>query len=181
MSTEHEVILRKAAQIRLLILDIDGVLTDGRLYFGNSGDEYKAFHIRDGLGIRMLQNNKIEVAVISGRRSAAAERRLQDLDVHHVYLGVTDKLAVFRELLAELALAPSEAAFVGDDLVDLPVLERVGLAIAVRDADAFVRRQVHWQTSHPGGHGAVREVCELLLAARGLLDAERAKYLTASG
>ena len=180
MSTQREAVLQKAARIRLLILDIDGVLTDGRLYFGNSGDEYKAFHIRDGHGIKMVQNNKIEVAVISGRRSAAAERRLQDLGVRHVYLGVTDKLAVFLELLSELALAPVEAAFVGDDLVDLPVLGRVGLAIAVRDADAFVRGHVHWQTSYPGGHGAVREVCELLLAAHGLLDAERAKYLTVS-
>ena len=181
MSSEPKAILEKAAQIQLLVLDVDGVLTDGRLYFGNSGDEYKAFHIRDGLGIKMLQNNKIEVAIISGRRSAAVERRLKDLDVRHVYLGVTDKLAVFQELLVELAVATSQAAFVGDDLVDLPVLQQVGLAITVADADVFVRRHVHWQTSCSGGHGAVREVCELLLTARGLLNAERAKYLTVSG
>ena len=170
-------ILRKAAQVRLVIFDVDGVLTDGRLYFGNDGNEFKAFHIRDGHGMKMLQANGVDLAVISGRHAAATERRMNDLGIRYVYLGVQDKLVAFRELLTRLELEPERVAYVGDDVIDLPVMRRVGLAIAVGDADPFVRRHAHWQTPSRGGRGAVRDVCELILEARGQLEEERTKYL----
>lgn len=170
-------VLHRAAQVRLLICDVDGVLTDGRLYFGADGQELKAFHIRDGLGIKMLERAGVAVAIITGRRSAAVERRMRELGIVHVYQGVDDKLAVFADLLARLHLEARQIAYVGDDLVDLPVMRRVGLAVAVRDADSFLRRHAHWQTPSPGGQGAARDVCELILEAQGLLDAERARYL----
>lgn len=167
----------KAAQIQLVIFDVDGVLTDGRLYLGNDGNEYKAFHIRDGHGIKMLLDAGVEVAIISGRRAASVERRMTDLGIRHAYLGVQDKLAAFDSLLVRLGLTAEQVAFVGDDLIDLPVMARVGLAIAVRDADPFVRQHAHWQTPSRGGRGAARDVCELLLEARGQLAAARSCYL----
>jgi 3-deoxy-D-manno-octulosonate 8-phosphate phosphatase (KDO 8-P phosphatase) len=167
----------KAAQIQLVIFDVDGVLTDGRLYLGNDGNEYKAFHIRDGHGIKMLLDAGVEVAIISGRRAASVERRMTDLGIRHAYLGVQDKLAAFDSLLVRLGLTAEQVAFVGDDLIDLPVMARVGLAIAVRDADPFVRQHAHWQTPSRGGRGAARDVCELLLEARGQLAAARSRYL----
>ncbi|MDX1655028.1 MAG: 3-deoxy-manno-octulosonate-8-phosphatase KdsC [Candidatus Competibacteraceae bacterium] len=170
-------IRQRAARIRLLVLDVDGVLTDGRLYFGNNGEELKAFHIRDGHGIKMLQRHGVEVAVISGRHAPATQRRMSDLGVGHILLGVDNKAAALQALLQQLDLTPEEAAFVGDDLIDLPALIRVGLAVAVADADAFVALHAHWRTHSRGGHGAVREVCELILEARGLLDQERTRYL----
>lgn len=170
-------VLSKAARIQLVIFDVDGVLTDGRLYLGNDGNEYKAFHIRDGHGIKMLLEAGLEVAVISGRRAASVERRMADLGIRHAWLGVQDKRAAFDSLLAQLGLTAEQTAFVGDDLIDLPVMTRVGLAIAVRDADPFVQRHAHWQTPSRGGRGAAREVCELLLEARGQLAALRDRYL----
>jgi 3-deoxy-D-manno-octulosonate 8-phosphate phosphatase (KDO 8-P phosphatase) len=167
----------KAAQIQLVIFDVDGVLTDGRLYLGNDGNEYKAFHIRDGHGIKMLLDAGVEVAIISGRCAASVERRMTDLGIRHAYLGVQDKLAAFDSLLVRLGLTAEQVAFVGDDLIDLPVMARVGLAIAVRDADPFVRQHAHWQTPSRGGRGAARDVCELLLEARGQLAAARSRYL----
>lgn len=170
-------ILERAARVRLVVFDVDGVLTDGRLYFGNDGNEYKTFHIRDGHGIKMLQANGVEIAIISGRRAMSTERRMADLGVDHVYLGVQDKLAAFQALLDDLGLAAGQVAYVGDDLVDLAVMRRVGLAVAVADADPFVARYAHWQTPSRGGRGAAREVCELLLKAQGRLDDERTRYL----
>jgi 3-deoxy-D-manno-octulosonate 8-phosphate phosphatase (KDO 8-P phosphatase) len=170
-------ILHKAARIRLVVFDVDGVLTDGRLYFADDGNELKAFHSRDGHGMKMLQNQGIEIAVISGRHSAAVERRMSDLGIPHVYLGIQDKLAAFQELLERRNLNANQVAYVGDDVIDLPVMSRVGLAIAVQDADPFVKRHAHWQTPSCGGQGAVREVCELLLEAHGRLDRERAKFV----
>ena len=170
-------VLSKAARIQLVIFDVDGVLTDGRLYLGNDGNEYKAFHIRDGHGIKMLLEAGLEVAVISGRRAASVERRMADLGIRHAWLGVQDKRAAFDSLLAQLGLTAEQTAFVGDDLIDLPVMTRAGLAIAVRDADPFVQRHAHWQTPSRGGRGAAREVCELLLEARGQLAALRDRYL----
>ncbi len=166
----------KAARIELVIFDVDGVLTDGRLYLGNDGNEYKAFHIRDGYGIKMLLETGVDVAIISGRHAASVERRMMDLGIRHVALGVQDKLAAFNSLLARLDLTADQVAFVGDDLIDLPVMSRVGLAIAVQDADPFVKQHTHWQTPSPGGRGAAREVCELLLEARGQLTALRDRY-----
>lgn len=170
-------ILNKAAQIQLLIFDVDGVLTDGRLYLGNDGNEYKAFHIRDGHGIKMLLDAGVEIAIISGRHAASVERRMSDLGIRHVYLGVQDKLAVFNTLQAQLGVTTEQVAYVGDDLIDLPIMVRVGLAIAVQDADPFVAQQAHWQTPSRGGRGAARDVCELVLRARGQLMALRDRYL----
>ncbi len=167
----------KAARIRLVIFDVDGVLTDGRLYFGNDGNEFKAFHIRDGHGIKMLLDAGVEVAVISGRHAASAERRMADLGIRYAYLGVQDKRSVFDGLLERLGLTADQVAYVGDDLIDLPVMTRVGLAVAVRDADPFVRRHAHWRTPHRGGLGAARDVCELVLEARGQLAALRDRHL----
>ena len=170
-------VLSRAARIELVIFDVDGVLTDGRLYLGNDGNEYKAFHIRDGHGIKMLLDTGVEVAIISGRRAASVEQRMADLGVRYAYLGVQDKLSVFDGLRAQLGLTTEQIAYVGDDLIDLPVMSRVGLAIAVQDADPFVKQYAHWQTPSCGGRGAARDVCELLLEARGQLAALRDRYL----
>ncbi len=172
-----QALLDKAAKIRLIIFDVDGVLTDGRLYFGNDGDELKAFNCRDGHGIKMLQNNGIDVAVISGRRSKAVETRMMDLKVRHVHLGAENKRQVFEDLCAGLGVDATQVAYLGDDVIDLPVMRRVGLAIAVQDADAFVKEHAHWTTPMPGGRGAARDACELILSAHGKLESERAKYL----
>ena len=170
-------ILHRAAQIRLVIFDVDGVLTDGRLYLADDGNEFKAFHSRDGHGMKMLQNQGVAVAIISGRRSLAVERRMADLGINYVYMGVQDKLVAFQDLLQHQGLDPAQVAYVGDDVIDLPVMSRVGLAIAVQDADPFVRRHAHWQTPSAGGRGAAREVCELLLEALGRLEPERARFI----
>jgi 3-deoxy-D-manno-octulosonate 8-phosphate phosphatase (KDO 8-P phosphatase) len=158
---------QRAQAIRLLILDIDGVLTDGRLYFDAKGETLKVFHVRDGHGIKMAQRGGLEVALVSGRRSDAAFQRARELGISRFYEGVRDKVAILEELLAALNLAPAEVAAVGDELVDLPLFHRVGLGVAVADAVPEVRAAAHWVTSLPGGTGAVREVCDLLLKAQG--------------
>ncbi len=167
----------RAAKIRLVGFDVDGVLTDGSLYLGDSGEEYRVFHTRDGQGLVMLRDSGIRIAIISGRSSRAVEGRMAELGILHVYQGQENKLAVFETLLSRLDLEPSEAAYVGDDLPDLPVMRRVGLSIAVADALPLVQQHAHWQTRLPGGRGAVREVCELLLEAQGKLAGCYARYL----
>jgi len=162
-----EEVVARASLIRLLILDIDGVLTDGRLYFDAKGEALKVFHVRDGHGIKMAQRGGLEVALVSGRRSDAAFHRARELGISRFYEGVRDKVAILEELLAALNLAPREAAAVGDELVDLPLFHRVGLGVAVADAVPEVKAAAHWVTTLPGGKGAVREVCDLLLKARG--------------
>jgi 3-deoxy-D-manno-octulosonate 8-phosphate phosphatase (KDO 8-P phosphatase) len=156
-----------AGRVRLLILDVDGVLTDGRLYFGPAGEALKVFHVRDGHGIKMAQRAGIEVAFLSGRRSDAAYHRSRELGITRFYEGVRDKVAVLEELKAALNLAPEEVAAVGDELVDLPLMARVGLSVAVADAAPEVKAAAHWVTSCRGGEGAVREVTDLLLKAQG--------------
>ena len=167
----------RAQRIRLLILDVDGVLTDGGLHFDNRGEEYKTFNSLDGHGIRMLLDCGIEVAVITGRQSNIVEHRMKDLGVRHLYQGRSDKLAAFEELLQKTGLAAEQAAYVGDDLPDLPVLQRVGLSIAVANAHAFVRRHCDHVTQGYGGRGAVREVTDFILQAQSLLDERQAGYL----
>jgi 3-deoxy-D-manno-octulosonate 8-phosphate phosphatase (KDO 8-P phosphatase) len=162
-----EEVVARARLIRLLILDIDGVLTDGRLYFDAKGEALKVFHVRDGHGIKMAQRGGLEVALVSGRRSDAAFQRARELGVSRFYEGVRDKVAILEELLAALNLTPREVAAVGDELVDLPLFHRVGLGVAVADAVPEVRAAAHWVTPLPGGRGAVREVCDLLLKAQG--------------
>ncbi|ASF47071.1 3-deoxy-manno-octulosonate-8-phosphatase KdsC [Methylovulum psychrotolerans] len=168
----------KAAAIRLLILDVDGVLTDGKLFFDQQGNEYKSFHAQDGHGIKLLRRTGVEVAVISGRSSPIVSLRMNALGISHVYQGHEDKRAAFAELLAKLALTPEQVAYVGDDLLDLPIMSQVGLAVAVHDAVATVKDLAHWHTSRCGGCGAVREVCDLIMQAQGHYDAIVDTYLT---
>lgn len=169
-----------AANIRLLVLDVDGVLTDGSLYLGDNGVEYKAFYSRDGHGIKLLMASGVQVAVITGRRSQVVADRMAALGVTHVHQGDDRKGPVFDALLKALALEPEQAAYVGDDLVDLPVMARCGLAIAVADADPRVIRAARLTTRCAGGRGAVREVCELILDAQGNLQAALAPWLGTS-
>lgn len=152
--------------IRLLVLDVDGVLTDGRLYFGARGELMKAFHVRDGHGIRTLRRAGVEVAVISGRRSAAVRHRCRELGIRHLAQGVDDKLAVLRRLCGALGLPLAACACVGDDEPDVPLLRAVGLAFAVADAHPLALAAAHRRTRLAGGTGAVREVCDVLLSAR---------------
>jgi 3-deoxy-D-manno-octulosonate 8-phosphate phosphatase (KDO 8-P phosphatase) len=155
--------------IRLLVLDVDGVLTDGRLYFGARGEALKAFHVRDGVGLKELQRVGLTVAVISGRRSPIVAARCRELGVCHVLQGVSDKLAALTRLCARLKLTPSVCACVGDDLPDVPLMRAAALSFAVADAHRAARRAADVITRLPGGRGAVREVCDHLLAlhARG--------------
>jgi 3-deoxy-D-manno-octulosonate 8-phosphate phosphatase (KDO 8-P phosphatase) len=152
--------------IRLLVLDVDGVLTDGRLYFGPRGEALKVFHVRDGAGIVQLRRAGIAVAVISGRRSSMVRVRCRELGVRHVYQGVRDKLMVLKRLCTRLKVPLTACACVGDDLPDLPLLRAVALSFAVADAHATVRRAAGRVTTLRGGEGAVREVCDQLLARR---------------
>jgi len=160
----------KAKNIKLLILDVDGVLTDAKLFFDEQGKEYKAFNARDGLGIKLLQKAGIQVAVISGRASKPVALRMEMLGISLVYLGQSDKGAAFKEIIAKVGCTPEQAAHVGDDLIDLPVLMQVGLAIAVQDASEYILPYVDWQTHLAGGQGAVREVCDFILQAQGKMD-----------
>ena len=161
-------LLERAASIRMLVLDVDGVLTDGKLYFDNNGNEMKAFSTRDGLGMRCLQLCGIELALITGRQSEIVDRRAKQLGIKHVYQGCHDKLDAFNHLLEKTGIDEQQVCYAGDDWIDLPVLERVGLAVTVPDADKIMKDRVHWVTSHRGGKGAVREICNLVLAAQGL-------------
>lgn len=170
-------VLEKIKKLKLLILDVDGVLTDGRLFFDDSGNEYKCFHARDGHGIKLLRETGVEVAVISGRKSNSVTLRMQGLGITHVYQGFEDKLAAFEELLHKLTLLPEQAAHVGDDVLDLPIMTRVGFAVAVNDANFAVKRHADWCTELNGGLGAVREVCDLIMQTQGRFDSVLKKYL----
>lgn len=161
-----DAVVARAAAVKLLVLDVDGVLTDGRLYFSAQGEELKVFHVRDGAGIVQLLQAGFQIAAISGRESRAVERRMTELGVTWVRQGVANKLAALRELLDILALGPQAVACVGDDTPDLALFEVAHLAIAVADAHPSVRERAHHVTLLSGGLGAVREVCDLLLSAR---------------
>jgi 3-deoxy-D-manno-octulosonate 8-phosphate phosphatase (KDO 8-P phosphatase) len=156
----------RLAGIALLAFDVDGVFTDGRLYMSDDGSEAKAFHTQDGYGVRRLLDAGVEVAVISGRTSAAVERRMKELGIRHVYLGCRNKLDAFSDLLGKLGLAASEVAYVGDDVPDLDLLKAAGMGIAVANAHPEILPACDWTTDRPGGGGAVREVCDAVLAAR---------------
>ena len=156
----------RASRIRLLVLDVDGVLTDGVLVYGASGEETKRFHVRDGLAIQAARRAGIEIAVVSGRASAAVTRRMSELGVVEVHQGVADKESLLRGLLARLGVKPAETAVMGDDLLDLPVMRLAGLAMAPVDAVPEARRAAGWVARSSGGHGAVREAVEFLLRSR---------------
>ncbi|MCG8428659.1 MAG: 3-deoxy-manno-octulosonate-8-phosphatase KdsC [Chromatiales bacterium] len=170
-------IMDRAAQIKLIIFDVDGVLTDGSLYLGDDGQEYKAFNSKDGHGMKMLQETGVTIGIITGRSSQVVATRMDSLGIEHVYQGQHDKVPAYLELLEKLDLQPEQVAYVGDDIVDLPIMNRVGLGIAVQDAHKKVKQHAHWQTEADGGRGAAREVCELLMEAQGNLETMYAKYL----
>lgn len=172
-----ENILEKARTIKLVIFDVDGVLTDGSLFLGDDGQEYKAFNSKDGHGIKMLQNSGVQIGIITGRTSDVVRIRMESLGIEHVYQGKRDKLPAYYELRDKLRLSDEQIAYVGDDVVDLPIMRRVGLAIAVQDAHPFVLKHAHWQTHNPGGRGAGRDVCEFLMEAQGKLQAALESYL----
>jgi 3-deoxy-D-manno-octulosonate 8-phosphate phosphatase (KDO 8-P phosphatase) len=172
-----EVALKRAAGIKLVAFDVDGVLTDGRLYIGDNGVEYKAFYSRDGHGMRMLLDSGVQIGVITGRQSQLVADRMVSLGVEHVYQGCREKGPAFESLLRDTGLKGEEVAFVGDDVMDLPAMMRAGLAIAVADAHPLVVERAHWKTRSAGGRGAVREVCELVMRAKGSLDRLLGAYL----
>jgi 3-deoxy-D-manno-octulosonate 8-phosphate phosphatase (KDO 8-P phosphatase) len=169
-------VLARAARVRLLALDVDGVLTDGTIWYGDSGESLKPFNILDGLGLRLLLGAGIAVALITARDSNPLRRRAADLGIPHVHTAVKDKLATWKGLLADLQLDPTHAAFMGDDLIDLPVLRQAGLALTVPNAHPALQVHAHWCAEREGGGGAVREACELILAAQGSLQAILERY-----
>lgn len=158
---------RRAARVKLLLMDCDGVLTDGRITLIGDGDEQKSFNVRDGHGLVLLHRAGLGSGIISGRRSGIVERRARELGVAYVRQGIEDKIAAFHEILADAGIGADESAYVGDDLTDLPLMRRCGLAVAVADAGEEVRSAAHLTTAARGGYGAVREVCELILKAQG--------------
>ena len=170
-------LLKKASLITLLVLDVDGVLTDGKLYFSNNGDEFKAFNTLDGQGIKMLQNSGVEVAIITGRQSEILKQRADNLGIQHLIQGREDKLAALDELRAILSLDYPQIAFLGDDLPDLPAIRKAGLGMTVSNGHRFVAEHAQWQTYANGGNGAVREACEFIMQAQSTLQAAWEQYL----
>lgn len=176
MPRHDPLLLERAARIRLLALDVDGVLTDGRLYFDNEGNELKAFCTRDGLGLKAVSQAGVTLALITGRASRIVANRAASLGIEHVYQGQDDKLAAFEDLLEKTGLPEAAVCYAGDDWIDLPVLLRAGLAVTVPAASEDVKTRCHWVTSREGGLGAVRELCDLLLEAQGGKDALLARF-----
>lgn len=164
--------------IRLLVLDVDGVMTDGGLTIGDDGQEYKTFHAHDGLGMKLLKASGVELAIITGRTSNVVKKRAESTGVGHFYQGAEDKLVAFNDLIKASGLQASQCAFMGDDVVDLPPMLKCGLALAVPNSPALVLEHAHYVTIKSGGHGAVREVCELIMQAQGTFDAQMAQFLT---
>ena len=177
MMDERNEVLRRAAAVRLLLLDCDGVLTDGRITPVEGGEELKSFHTHDGHGLVMLHRAGLRSGIISGRTSRLVELRAKDLGISFVRQGALNKIEVFENLLAEAKIDPERVAYVGDDVVDIPLMRRCGLGVAVADATPDTRDAAHHVTRLPGGHGAVREVCELILKAQGRWDELMKRYL----
>lgn len=173
-----EQIKAKAQKIKLVIFDVDGVLTDGSLFYGDDGQEYKAFQSRDGHGMKMLQKSGVDIAFITGRTSEVVKYRAKNLGIDHVYQGQLQKLPAFKTVLEKLDLIADEVAYVGDDVVDLPVMIRVGLAITVNDGHELVKKHAHWVTENRGGQGAAREICEFIMQAQGTWEALIQEYIS---
>ncbi len=167
-----------AKEIKLLILDVDGVLSDGMLYIGENTEDIKGYNIKDGLGMRLLMDNGIEIAIITGRTSKSVTNRMTGLGVKHLYQGQMVKIEAFKKLMDELKLSPEQVAYIGDDLIDIPVMRRVGLPVAVADAHTKTKEVAKLITENRGGKGAVREICDLILDAQGKLESIYNKYLT---
>ena len=170
-------LIARIKSLKLLILDVDGVLTDGRLFFDQNGVEYKCFHARDGHGLKLLKQSGVEIAVISGRKSNSVALRMQSLGIDHVYQGHENKRQAFQDVMTQLKLSPDQVAHVGDDVLDLPIMTQVGFAVAVADANFAVKKYADWCTQTPGGMGAVREVCDLILQVQGNFDSMLQSYL----
>lgn len=177
MSSAVSDALERARRVRLMLFDVDGVLTDGRLWYGPGGEALKVFHTLDGHGIRMLGTSGVEIGILSGRASAAVAARAAELGIRHVFQGIADKRRCYEALLRELAIAPDAVGYMADDVVDLPVLLTCGFACAVREAPQPVRERVHYVCTAPAGAGAAREVCEYLMRAQGTLDRAMEAYL----
>lgn len=169
-------VLARAKKIKVVIFDVDGVMTDGGLTIGDDGQEYKTFHSHDGLGMKMLKKTGVEMAIITGRTSDVVTKRAKNTGIAHFYQGVEDKLVAFNDLIAKLNITAEEAAFMGDDVVDVPPMLRCGLAISVPAAPDCVKNRAHYTTQRGGGRGAVRELCELIMQAQGTLDAQMAPF-----
>lgn len=167
----------RAARVRLMIFDVDGILTDGSLHYGPQGELIKTFNVLDGHGIKLLQQSGVAAAIISARQSEIVARRAADLGIRYLYQGVHDKKSAFEQLLAQTGIAPQDCGFIGDDVIDLPILLRVGFAVSVPNAHAEVRSRVHYVTQAGGGRGAVRELCDFMLRAQGNYGAALAPYL----
>jgi 3-deoxy-D-manno-octulosonate 8-phosphate phosphatase (KDO 8-P phosphatase) len=168
---------QRARGIKLVVFDVDGVLTDGALFLGDDGQEYKAFNSKDGHGMVMLQGTGVQIGIITGRTSEVVRIRMESLGVRHVYQGRREKLPAYEELKAATGLDDEAIAYVGDDVVDLPVMRRVGLAGTVADAHPLAREHAHWVAAAGGGRGAAREFCEFLMGAQGTLERALARYL----
>ena len=169
-------IRERARGVRMIVFDVDGVLTDGSLFYGDDGQEYKAFNSRDGHGIKMLRASGVEPAIITGRTSQVVLFRARNLGIVHLFQGADDKLVAFEKLLAGVNLTPAQIAYMGDDVVDLPVLRRCGLAISVPDAPDEVKARSHYITRAGAGRGAAREACELIMRAQDTWAAQLALY-----
>jgi 3-deoxy-D-manno-octulosonate 8-phosphate phosphatase (KDO 8-P phosphatase) len=167
----------RAARVRLMVFDVDGIMTDGRLYFDDAGREFKSFHTLDGLGMQLLRDSGVQVALLTARKSDLVARRAAELGITLVRQGAAQKLAGFTELLSACGQETSDAGFMGDDLPDLPVLVRAGFAASVPGAPEAVRSRAHYVSVAAGGNGAVREVCEFIMRSQGTLDAQLARYL----
>jgi 3-deoxy-D-manno-octulosonate 8-phosphate phosphatase (KDO 8-P phosphatase) len=178
ISEESPAAATRAAGIRLMIFDVDGVLTDGSLYYGPEGESVKVFNVLDGHGIKLLQQSGVDTAIISARQSAILARRASDLGIRHLHQGVHDKQTAFEQLLAQTGLASGQCGFIGDDVIDLPILLRAGFAASVPNAHAEVRSRVHYVTQAAGGHGAAREICDFILRAQGNYEAALAPFLS---
>jgi len=176
LKLESPEFIEKAKHIKLVIFDVDGVLTDGRIYVDDHGFEMKAFHVLDGIGTQWLQQSGFEVAIISGRYADGVKHRLEKLGIQHIFLGVENKKAVFESLLSELKLTPIQTAYMGDDLPDLPLLKSVGLGVTVPNAVQEVLNQTSFVTQKKGGKGAVRELCEALLKSQAKWETFLLKY-----
>jgi 3-deoxy-D-manno-octulosonate 8-phosphate phosphatase (KDO 8-P phosphatase) len=173
---KDETLLEKVRSVGLLMLDVDGVLTDGKIIMNDQGFETKHFDVKDGHGLKLLMRYGIRVALITGRRSSVVEHRARDLGIQEVYQGIWNKVEIFDEILRKMNLCPEQTAYVGDDIVDIPLLRRVGFAVAVRDASEDTKTIAHYVTKKKGGRGAVREVCEIILKAKGHWQDVAGKY-----
>ncbi|NEX61323.1 KdsC family phosphatase [Noviherbaspirillum galbum] len=169
--------IERAARLRLMIFDVDGILTDGSLHYGAQGELIKTFNVLDGHGIKLLQQSGVATAIISARKSELVARRAADLGIAHLYQGVHDKKAAFETLLSDTGIAAAESGFVGDDVIDLPILLRAGFAASVPNAHPEVKSRVHYVTQAAGGKGAARELCDFILRAQGNYDKALAPYL----